>query len=401
MKIAFYAASCLPVHARTLEERPLGGTETALIRVAEILQQRGYDVTVFTSHAAPPPSSPRYLPAAAVHQAGTFDLFVCVKDWRPAILGARGKRFFFWTGDGFDQYVNFGLGDARVWKAIERLITVSTWHKETLCAESGYPLEQTEVIYNGVHPPLFAGSEPRNRKRLIFTAAPYRGLALVPAIYRALLQKHRDLELHVFSGMSVYDTDQPFRGPQVQEYERLKKELTKLPSCILHGNVRQFELARELMRSGVWIYPNIIFETFCITAIEAQAAACPVVASAVSALPETVGDAGFVVPGAPGSPDYMKGFVEATDRLLSDEALWARCSESGKRRVAELFTWEKVTDRFEAIIRSEPKRPSAVPQAATPATPEEAAPPSEPKKAVPKKKPKGEGAKRKPTKKKK
>lgn len=48
MKITFVADACVPFHGRTLEEQPLGGTETAVIRLAAALSERGHEVTVFT-----------------------------------------------------------------------------------------------------------------------------------------------------------------------------------------------------------------------------------------------------------------------------------------------------------------------------------------------------------------
>ncbi|MFN8390707.1 MAG: glycosyltransferase family 4 protein [Bdellovibrionota bacterium] len=350
MRIAFYAGSCLPIHAQSIDERPLGGTETALIRLAEELQRRGHDVSVFTSHKAPPASRPAYLPVDQVFRSGIFDVFVCVKDWKPAVSRAPGKRFFFWTGDGYDQYVNFGLGDARVARSIEKFLAVSEWHRQTLCEASGFPLSQSVVIGNGVHLDYFKGSEQRAPKRLIYTAAPYRGLALLPPIYQELKRRHPEAELHVFAGMSVYDTDQPFRGPQVAEFERLKRELVTLPGCTLHGNVRQQQLARELMRSAVLVYPNTTFETCCIVALEAQAAGCPVVASANSALPETVGEGGFVIDGEPGSATYSQKFLEAVDTLVSDTAAWQRFSRAARRRIEATYTWGNVADRFETLL---------------------------------------------------
>ena len=130
MKIAFYAGSCIPIHARTLDERPLGGTETALIRLAEELDRRGHEVVVFTSMKNPPSSKPLYLPSNKVlsFPPTAFELFVLVQDWTPAFLGAPGKRFFYWTGDGWEQYANYGIGDNRVPRRIERLLAVSDWH---------------------------------------------------------------------------------------------------------------------------------------------------------------------------------------------------------------------------------------------------------------------------------
>ena len=118
----------------------------------------------------------------------------------------------------------------------------------------------------------------------------------------------------------------------------------------MHGNVRQGELARELMMSSVFIYPNTVFETCCISALEAQAAGCPPVVSENSALPETVGDAGFLIPGQPGSPEYNQRFIDGVDSLLSDNSLWGKLSARGKARIAQDYTWTRVAERFEALL---------------------------------------------------
>lgn len=348
MKIAFYAQNCLPVHANTLEERPLGGTETGLIRLAEVLQGRGHEVVVFTSLKDPPASRPAYLHFEQAHRLQPFDLFVAVKDWRSIFYGVRANRYLYWTGDGYDQYINYGLGDARVERKLHSLLLVSEWHRETLCQASGFNPAKTAVIGNGVHLPYYSGSEERNRHRLIFTAAPYRGLQLMPQIFQMLKQKHPALELHVFAGLSVYDTDRPFQGPHVQQYEELAQILRKIPGVTLHGNVMQRVLARELMKSAVFVYPNSVNETCCMTAIEAQAAGCPIVASANSALPETVGEAGFLIDKAVGTPEYLREFAMAVDRLLSDDSTWRAQSGQGIARSHSRFRWELVADRFES-----------------------------------------------------
>ena len=350
MRIAFFAENCIPIHANTLEERPLGGTETALIRLAEELHRRGHDITVFTSMKNPPPSEPRYLPSNLVLKSGVFDLMVLVQDWTPAFLGAPAKRIFYWTGDGWDQYANYGIGDKRVPKKIEWLLAVSEWHADTLSERSGFPRDRVQVIGNGAHLPFFQGEEQRARKRLVYTSAPYRGLDLVPDLYRAIRQEHPDSELHIFAGLDIYDREQKFAGPYVQQYKQLRAVLMTLPNCEVHGNVTQPQLARELMKSSVLLYPNTTFETCCITAIEGQAAGCPVIASANSALPETVGDAGFVIEGEPGSEKYSRDYVDALNKLLSDDELWRQKSESGLARVRETLNWQSVADRFEALL---------------------------------------------------
>ena len=46
LRILFHAGACLPIHARSLEERPLGGIETGVVKVAERLAARGHEVVV-------------------------------------------------------------------------------------------------------------------------------------------------------------------------------------------------------------------------------------------------------------------------------------------------------------------------------------------------------------------
>jgi len=273
-----------------------------------------------------------------------------MKEWKPAIFNVPADRIFFWTGDGFDQYINLGLGDKRVVTRIEKFLTVSKWQAETVCEKSWFPIDKTAYVGNGVYLPHFQGKEVRIRKRLIYTAAPYRGLALMPQIFLKTREKHPDAEFHVFSGMAVYDTDRPFQGPHVEDYRRIAAVLQKIPGVFLHGNVTQPVLARELMKSSIFVYPNAIFETCCITAIEAQAAGCPVVASRNSALPETVQNAGILVEGQPVSDEYVDVFVSAVDRLLANDKLWSKLSENALARAKKQFSWEHVVDRMETVF---------------------------------------------------
>ncbi len=350
LSIAFYAGRCIPIHARSLDERPLGGTETGLIRLAEVLEARGHSITVFSSHKSPPPSKPRYLPADHILKGERFDLIVLLQEWKPAFFNLPSNRIWFWTGDGAEQYSNYGLGDLRVIKRIEKFLAVSTYHKESVCGLSGFPSEKCAIIGNGVHLPYFEGTEVRNRKRLIFTSAPYRGLHLVPALLNELRISYPGIEFHGFTGMSLYDRETPFEGPHVAHYREIHKILAPQPGVTLHGNVAQSTLAREYMRSSILFYPNTVAETCCITALEAQAAGCAIVTSELGALRETVGDSGVIVPGEPGSEAYMRQFIHATKAILGDDKLFQRLSETGRARALRELSWDKVADRFESLL---------------------------------------------------
>ena len=351
MKIVFCPTACIPFHATTLNERPLGGTETGIIRVSEILAERGHAVTVLTRMENPTSSKVRYIPFNRAQEVGAVEVFISVREWVPLVSPLRCKKFF-WTGDSYDQPHSLGVGDKRVAGLMQGFFLVSDWHKRSMCKASGFPEEKAFVIGNGVHLPLFEGKEEKRRKRLIYSSTPYRGLDLVPAIYTELKKKHPDAELHIFSGYGVYKGPQGYDARVEAQYEEFAKKLAALPECTVHGNVPQAQLAKEFMKSAVLLYPNTFEETSCITAMEAQAGGCVIVSSARGALPETVAEAGVLIDGKPGSPEYMRAFIEAVDSVLSDDEKFNRLSAAGLERAQRLLSWDAVVDRMLAAMGS-------------------------------------------------
>lgn len=362
MKIVFVANQCVPFHGRSLEERPLGGTETAVIRLSELLHARGHAVTVFTPHENPAESGPCYIPLsdASLERMPICDVLVAVRDWKVLLSPAHADLRLFWTGDSYDVPPTFGIGDLRVERRIDGLLINGAWHARELCGRSGFPVEKAWAIGCGVHLPHFEGAEPRVRKQLIYSSAPVRGLALLPSIYARVKALHPDASLRIHAGFGTYAGGPGGDHPQwAAEWGALAETLAALPDCTLCGNVSQQELARAFMRSSVLAYPNTFNETFCITAAEAQAAGCAIVTSDRAALPETVGGGGMLISGLPGSRQYEDDFVEAVDCLLRDDALWQGHSDAGRARARTVFGWETLTDRFEQYVAQSLERKRA------------------------------------------
>lgn len=355
MKFLFYPQGCLPIHGKSLEERPLGGTEAGLIYLADELASLGHSVTVLSQFKNPPLTRALYLPYFALADLGPVDVLVAVREWAPLLLPIESKVRLFWSGDSYDQPQNVGLGDRRVSERIDAFLAVSDWHGRTISETSRFPLEKVWVIRNGIKTEYFSGAEPRHRKRLIYSSTPYRGLQLIPAIFPAIRAQHPDAELHVFSGYDVYaGPDRKFDAQAVNEFQTLRSVLEKLPGCFVHGNVSQRQLAREFMRSSVLCYPNTFAETSCITALEAQAAGCAIVSSNYGALPETVGESGILIDGTPGSAPYLSKFTAAVNRVLADDGLFDQLSIAGKNRAANT-DWRTVAERLLQFI--ETKKP--------------------------------------------
>ncbi len=346
MNIIFCANECIPVHARLADERPLGGTETGVIRLARALHELGHTVRVLTALENPPLSLPLYLPISALNQLGPADLLISIRDWKPLFLPVKAAKRMLWTGDAFDQPVTVGIGDSRIVEQTDLLLCVSKWHADTLCAESGFPREKAWVIRNGVSLSLFDGTEKRVRKRLVYSSTPYRGLAHLLKIFPAVLERHPDAELHIFSGFDVYKGTDPVPAREMNEFRAVMQGFQRIPNVFMRGNLIQRDLAREFMSASVLAYPNTFAETSCITAMEAQAAGCAVVTTKKAGLIETVADAGILIEGEPGTEAYNHAFVDAVDKLLVDDDLFASLSQRGRERALREFDWRAVAEIF-------------------------------------------------------
>ncbi len=86
-------------------------------------------------------------------------------------------------------------------------------------------------------------------------------------------------------------------------------------------------------------------EGFCVPIVEAMGHGVPVVAYGATAVPETVGDAGLVLP----TKDPLR-FATAVHRVAHDEELRARLASAARRRV-EGFALGRSTARFVELVR--------------------------------------------------
>lgn len=338
VRIVFLPVNCSPFHAKTLEQQPLGGTETAIIRLAEALDALGHDVTVISSLSGIPRSKPLYVSFQEATQMGEFDALIIIRGVRSLGLPFKAKKKLFWTGDSYEGFNTYGIGDKRIVASTDGFLAVSAWHAETISSTSGFPLEKTFILRNGIKLEDFAGEEKKVRKRMIYSSGPGRGMEHLPEIFMELKMRHSDAELIIFNTAAVYRAIWPPINLSQGQYEALLVKLRAISGCSVFGAVPQKILAREFMKAAILAYPSHYKETSCITAMEAQAGGCVPVTTALAALPETIGDAGILIEGEPGTKTYTRQYVEACDRLFTDDALFHKLSQTGLERSKD-FDW--------------------------------------------------------------
>lgn len=344
MKFLFLPAHCVPFHGNSLAQRPLGGTETSIIRLAEAISNLGHEVIISSDIANPPLTQPLYVPTRSLPFVGAVDILIGIRDWRMCLYPVTAKKRFFWTGDAHDQPLTVGIGDIRVSRSIDKFLAVSQWHADSMCETSGFPLDKTAIIRNGIQLELFSETLQKDPKRLIYSSTPYRGLIHLIEIFKEIQKRHPEASLHIFSGYDVYQGGRDSMTSLQKEFDTIKEQLVTIPNVTTYGNIMQGDLAKEFLRSSILAYPNTFAETSCITAMEAQAAGCVPVTSALGALPETIGDAGILIQGKPGGAEYIKAYIEAVDGLLSNPERLKIFSDRCLARAPQ-FGWEHVAKK--------------------------------------------------------
>lgn len=136
-------------------------------------------------------------------------------------------------------------------------------------------------------------------------------------------------------------------GPEGARLERLIRQLG------LRGQVRIIPRERNIWNlyaaSDLVVLPSVSLEDFPNVVLEAMACSKPVIASAISGVPEQVvdGETGLLVP-----PGDLEELARAMRILFDFKELRERFGAAGRRRFEENFTAEKAARRYFDLYRS-------------------------------------------------
>jgi glycosyltransferase involved in cell wall biosynthesis/Flp pilus assembly protein TadD len=356
LAIYFYMPRGAAFDGQTPRTKGLGGTESALVYLAEALATRGHRAVIF-NHCDTPCTvgdveyaSWQTLPVRCV--ADRPDVVVAVRDWRLIGQLRLAPLQLFWTLDAFDQAFLANLGDRQARAAIDFVVVGSDWQAATFREHHDVPAWQMVVTRQGTaasaaHSDATRRPASSRTRKLVYLSTPFRGLDVLLDLFPRIRAACPDAELDVFSSMRVYGWS---AADDEREFAALYAK-ARQPGVTLVGTRPQLELAERLQQARVLAYPNHYAETFCIAAIEAQAAGCAVVTTALGALPQTVGEGGICIPGDPRSRAYQDAFVGHCVRLLTDDTQWENMSRAAFDRAWRDYTWLGVAREWETLCR--------------------------------------------------
>lgn len=340
MNITIFISSPLGDELQDLdwpENHPLGGSETAALRLANALKYLGENVQIITD-------SEKLLE----HQC---DVFISLRVWQVFGNGIYpGKRNYLWCHDDSNQPLVKPLEDPQIAKPIydrlDGVILLSHYAAQRWLSTLNVPLKKIIMTTNGIplqnfqpHPDRFSARKPW----AYYSSTPFRGLELLIKAWPHIIQAVPDAQLHICSSMKVYDSE----GKADDDFSPLYQEAKRLPGIHYHGSVSQSDLRNVAQKCRVLAYPCVFPETSCITAMEAMAAGCIVVSTAIGALPETA----WQNPLVPIADGWLSQWIEEVVLILRDNSVYTQKALQNLA-VAKFYDWNTVAKHWVRFLKA-------------------------------------------------
>lgn len=312
-----------PWHPSDIEQKGLGGSETAAIRLAEAMSDQGFIVTVYGEM-----STQSAWKQVSFRSHEVFDpmdkRFMVISSRRPQIFDRKinAEYSVLWVHD-----TDYGDEITRErMEKVDAIMVLSEWHKDHWLNTYGWPDATVYVTRNGIEPSYFDTINDNNRQwnRAMYSSSPDRGLDLILEMWPEVRKHVPDAELY-YCYSDVYDKVADV-DPAVGAFRERVRKLADQEGVFNLGSLDQRTLAKEMGKSNIWLAPSYntlskspFYETFCIGAVEAAAAGCQLIMSNWGALPERAGTALFasVLDSTWGEPEAEQWVSEIAERMVT------------------------------------------------------------------------------------
>ncbi len=333
-------------------EQQLGGSETAGLLMAKILAARGHEVNLFGRHEREGIfSKVRYHNVARYPQWVTnvpHDVTIVQRVPQALNMETQSHLTWLWMHDlaiRRARDVTFGVS----WN-VSKILVLSQFHRNQYRDTYGLPESVFHITRNGIDT-CFISEVPeqtRDRKLLVYTARPERGMdLLLEETFPRLLRADAEITLKL-AGYNNY-------VEQLQGlYAKCNQLMNKFGGRVQHvGALTKSDLYKLYKTAALYVYPSNFEEISCITAMECMACGLPMVGGTIGALVETLpAECGKLIPWREEKdakdPEFQDNFVETCLYYLRNERVWQSASEAGVQH-AKGLDWEGVAEDWERL----------------------------------------------------
>ena len=227
----------------------------------------------------------------------------------------------------------------------DAFIAVAVTHARFLVEQEKFPCEKVHTIHNGVDTCRFAPSDPNPVRTAlgISRAAPVVGIV-------AALRTEKNHELFLRGAQQIVRRMPGTQFLIIGDGSR-RKFLEQLVGELDLVDQVQFLGARDdipqLLSACNVLTLTSHNEANPVSILEAFSSGCPVVATAVGSIPETVspGETGYLFPAGD-----TEAYIEAVVRLLKDPALCRQLGSQGRWRVQQDWSLQGMVEGYQSLI---------------------------------------------------
>lgn len=239
-------------------EKPLGGSETAAVEMAERLSRLTGRKTIVFNHRQKEitHAGVEYRPAnlmADYFMNETPEVHIA---WRHNIK-LTNARTYLWQHD----LMTTGAENTAVY---EKAFCLSPFHARYVHSMQGVPFDKIWVTKNGIDSKRFTSPLPvKDPFKVVFASSPDRGLDRAIRIMDRFVEKYPKLTLEIF-----YGRENLRKYGLGQLADQLDRMIAARPWCIDRGFTEQNKMIETFKRSAIWLHPCDFIETFCLTSLE-------------------------------------------------------------------------------------------------------------------------------------
>lgn len=346
----------------SVDEGGIGGSETAAVMVSRELAKLGHRVELYGQFkegvdgcivAYEGGGGVLHTHYKNVVDPGQIsgDVFVSSRDVHALLLQPQARAKAVWVHD-----INLGHDTHDRLDKYNTIMCLSDWSRNTM--EAYYPHIRKNRIFvtrNGIDvtrfKPEMSAEEVLQKKswppRFTYSSSPDRGLDKLLDLWPKIREFAPGGELHVYYGFKNWKLMAKGNSVAVSKIAWFERRLHEMEGqgVVFHGRVGQQELADSYMKSLLWLYPTDFKETSCITAMEAQAAACVPVCTGLAALNETVKYGVKIKPFAM-EARYETDFLGEVKRLIEDAEKRNAMAVCGRVQALQDLSWADVAQQW-------------------------------------------------------
>lgn len=315
------------------------GSEVMAINLAEALARRRYRVFIFGDFKGT--HNDQEYNTECVHKGVQYmdhsqyfdfllefqvDALIVSRDVSNLVYLNNVKKAYLWVHDVLpNNSVIKGMTIQYHQTTFKKVLCLCDWHKQQVQKRLGIPDGRMAVTRNAILPHRFARRPRKIPHRYIYTSSADRGLDNLLNLIPHVKSKFPETTLEIFTSIS---------NTAKGDAQALLAKINSLDYVTLHSRVSQAELAHELLISDVWFYPTAFTETYCIAALEAQAAGLLCVCTDVAALKEIVADRGVLISGSGNDPAVQQQLLDGLFATLSNPQLKNSYQEKARKWAA-------------------------------------------------------------------